>query len=191
MNPTGSHKSNPGSGKYPSGSPRSNWRTGLQICVTGVLLALSGISSETVAQTAVEKTERPDITRTVAVTFDDLPVAYSRDLSERQPITADLLELIVRNNIPAVGFVNEGKLHVPGSDHRSESEAHPDEVELLKAWVDAGLELANHTFSHDRFDETPLDEFKEDVLRGEVVTRRIMFSFSLTMSEVGRSSLSR
>ncbi len=50
----------------------------------------------------------------------------------------------------------------------------PDEVALLTAWLDAGLELGNHTYSHPNLFSTPLEEFKLDVLRGERVTKRLL-----------------
>ncbi|MBN1182095.1 MAG: hypothetical protein JXB49_07400, partial [Bacteroidales bacterium] len=45
-------------------------------------------------------------------------------------------------NIPAIGFVNEMKLfHKDGT-------IIPFQVEILKIWVNGGLELGNHTYSH-------------------------------------------
>jgi peptidoglycan/xylan/chitin deacetylase (PgdA/CDA1 family) len=43
----------------------------------------------------------------------------------------------------------------------------------LKAWLEAGLELGNHTFSHRSLHSTPLAEFQSDVLRGEKVLREL------------------
>ena len=77
--------------------------------------------------------------REVAVTFDDLP-APQGDLEDMRRITSRLLESVRRNGVPAVGFVNEGKLYRRGEvDERTE---------LLRAWLDAGMEVGNHTFSH-------------------------------------------
>jgi peptidoglycan/xylan/chitin deacetylase (PgdA/CDA1 family) len=41
-------------------------------------------------------------------------------------------------------------------------------------WFDAGLELGNHTFSHIQINSASLAEYKEDVIRGETVTRRLL-----------------
>ena len=41
-------------------------------------------------------------------------------------------------------------------------------------WVDAGHELGNHTYSHRSLNDTPLEEFEADVVRGEPVTRRLL-----------------
>ncbi|HWS90194.1 MAG TPA: polysaccharide deacetylase family protein [Pyrinomonadaceae bacterium] len=122
--------------------------------VAAALLA-AALAAQAAAQTG----------RQVAVTFDDLPAPYG-DLEDMRRVTSRLLESVRRNRVPAVGFVNEGKLHVKG-----ELEAR---IGLLRAWLDAGLELGNHTFSHINLQKAPLAEYKEDVLRGELVTRMLL-----------------
>jgi peptidoglycan/xylan/chitin deacetylase (PgdA/CDA1 family) len=103
--------------------------------------------------------------RAVAITFDDLPAPYG-DLEEMRRMTTRLLESVKRNNVPAVGFVNERKLFV-----RGEMDARTD---ILRAWLDAGLELGNHTFSHINLQRAPLEDYKDDVVRGETVTRMLL-----------------
>ena len=104
--------------------------------------------------------------RQVAVTFDDLP-ATAGDLEEMRRVTSRLLESVKRNGVPAVGFVNERKLFVA----RGQADARTG---LLRAWLDAGLELGNHTYSHINLQKVPLEEYKEDVIRGETVTRMLL-----------------
>ena len=110
--------------------------------------------------------------RTVAVTFDDLPAtsAASDDVASLAELTRQLLAAVRRHDIPAVGFVNEGKLFVEG--------APPGDVAartaLLGMWLDAGLELGNHTYSHRDLNRIPLEEFQTDVIRGEAVTRPLL-----------------
>lgn len=103
--------------------------------------------------------------REVAVTFDDLPAPYG-ELEDLRRITSRLLESVKRNGVPAVGFVNERKLY-----RRGEMDARTD---LLRAWLDAGLELGNHTFSHINLQRSPLEDYKDDVVRGETVTRMLL-----------------
>ena len=80
--------------------------------------------------------------RFIAVTIDDLPVVSTRrDLKARQEITKKLLNHITKAKIPAIGFVNENKLYV--NDKRDETQ-----IDLLRSWLNASLELGNHTFSH-------------------------------------------
>jgi peptidoglycan/xylan/chitin deacetylase (PgdA/CDA1 family) len=110
--------------------------------------------------------------RAVAVTFDDLPAvaAVADDLASLKQLTQRLLESVRKHGIPAVGFVNEGKLFA--------GNAGPSEVEgrtaLLRMWLDAGLELGNHSYSHRDLNRMSLDEFEADVIRGESVTRRLL-----------------
>ena len=127
-------------------------------CLASALL-VSALASQAAGQA------RAAARREVAVTFDDLPAPYG-DLEDMRRVTKRLLESVKRNRVPAVGFVNEGKLHVKG-----ELEAR---TALLRAWLDAGLELGNHTFSHINLQKASLEEYKEDVLRGEPVTRRLL-----------------
>ena len=110
----------------------------------------------------------PNERREVAITFDDLPVASMlQDDKSWKEITDKLLNSITTNRLPVIGFVNETKLY---ADNRLD----PDRVSLLKAWLDAGLELGNHTFSHPSLNSMPLSEFESDLLRGEEVTRGLM-----------------
>jgi peptidoglycan/xylan/chitin deacetylase (PgdA/CDA1 family) len=105
--------------------------------------------------------------RFIAVTIDDLPVVSTRkDLKTRREITTKLLNHITKAKVPAIGFVNENKLYT--NDVRDEAQ-----VDLLRQWLDAGLELGNHTFSHMSLHDNSLEKYKADILRGEIVTREI------------------
>jgi peptidoglycan/xylan/chitin deacetylase (PgdA/CDA1 family) len=104
--------------------------------------------------------------RTIAVTIDDLPAVRSRHLGAMRAITEKLLDQLARDEIPAVGFVNEAKLAVPGEESQR--------ADLLEAWLVAGHDLGNHSYSHPWLYETGLDEFKADVIRGETVTSMLL-----------------
>lgn len=106
--------------------------------------------------------------RRVAVTFDDLPAnSMYDDLAVHRGITDGLLAVLSRRGVPAIGFVNEAKLYEGGR-------LVPERVALLRAWLESGLELGNHTYSHPDLHTTPLDEYRIDVLRGERVTRQLL-----------------
>lgn len=106
--------------------------------------------------------------RTVAVTIDDLPVVSTRStLKDKQEITRNLLGHIKKAKVPAIGFVNENKLYAGEKlDER--------QVDLLRMWVDAGLELGNHTFSHRSLNRIELADYEADLLKGEIVTKRLL-----------------
>jgi peptidoglycan/xylan/chitin deacetylase (PgdA/CDA1 family) len=106
--------------------------------------------------------------REVAITFDDLPVISTlRDDKSWAEITNKLLTTFKQSKTPVVGFVNETKLY-------SNDQLDPARVALLKAWLDAGLELGNHTYSHHSLNSTPLADFESDVLRGETIMRGLV-----------------
>jgi peptidoglycan/xylan/chitin deacetylase (PgdA/CDA1 family) len=106
--------------------------------------------------------------RFVAVTIDDLPVVSTRrDLKNRQEITRKLLAHVTKAKVPAIGFVNENKLYTDGK--RDEAQ-----VDLLRAWLSAGLELGNHTFSHVNIADVPLETYKDEILKGEIITKELL-----------------
>lgn len=106
--------------------------------------------------------------RTVAITIDDLPVVSTRtDIKNRQTITRKLLEHIKKHKIPAIGFVNENKLY-------AEDERDEQQIDLLRMWLDAGLELGNHTYSHRSLNRIDLAEYEADLLKGEKITSELL-----------------
>ena len=105
----------------------------------------------------------------IAVTVDDLPVISTRkDVETRRKITAKLLKHITGAKVPAIGFVNEGKMYAAG-DVPNESQ-----VDLLRQWLDAGLELGNHTYSHRSLNNIELKDYQNDILRGEIITKKLL-----------------
>jgi peptidoglycan/xylan/chitin deacetylase (PgdA/CDA1 family) len=102
----------------------------------------------------------------VAVTFDDLPLQGrdGREVSDIFRINERLVEALEARDIPAVGFINERKLERSG---RPEAAL----VGALKLWLEAGLELGNHTYSHPDLHRVSRQAFVVDVKRGERITR--------------------
>ena len=107
--------------------------------------------------------------RLMAITIDDLPTVsvLGDDLGRAERTTRDLVAAISKTGVPAIGFVNERKLETGGTvDSRR--------VALLQQWIDAGLDLGNHSYSHPDLHLTDIAAFEADVARGEPVTRRLM-----------------
>ena len=104
--------------------------------------------------------------RAVAVTFDDLPLTRMNPKTWRQT-TAKLLASITAQRVPAIGFVNEAKLY----EHEQLDTAR---VALLQMWLEAGLELGNHSFSHPDLHRIELAAYKKDILRGEEITKQLL-----------------
>ena len=106
--------------------------------------------------------------RTIAITIDDLPVVSTRtDLKNRQEITKKILAHIANAKVPAIGFVNENKLY--SGDKRDEKQ-----VDLLRMWLDAGLELGNHTCSHLSLNTNSLADYEAEILKGETITKELL-----------------
>jgi peptidoglycan/xylan/chitin deacetylase (PgdA/CDA1 family) len=136
--------------------------------LVGILLGVLLISrSFVVAQTVPSSPSSPANQREVAITIDDLPMAGGvNDIVEIEATTKKLLASLVKHRVPAIGFVNEGNLYV-----KDETDAR---INVLRMWLDAGMTLGNHTFSHASFSRTPVQQFMDEVIRGEVVTRWLM-----------------
>lgn len=107
--------------------------------------------------------------REVAITFDDLPGVHTRgsgcDPKGLEALNRKLINSLTSHDIPALGLVVESRL----CDNKKEALSG-----LLKLWLDAGLELGNHSYSHFDLNNTPLDKYQADVIRGELTTRKLL-----------------
>jgi peptidoglycan/xylan/chitin deacetylase (PgdA/CDA1 family) len=108
--------------------------------------------------------------RQVAITIDDLPVGGATAASRWAAVTSGLLDALQAHRVPAVGFVNESKLYVG-------QKLDTTRVSLLRAWLAAGRELGNHTFSHISAHRTTLETYTADILRGERVSRPLSLEY--------------
>lgn len=90
-------------------------KTTFVILATSALLVEATLGEHLLAQTGPSSRAAH---REVAVTFDDLPAAAdslpSDDLNTLRAMTKKLLGSIWANRIPAIGFVNEERLHRQG-----------------------------------------------------------------------------
>lgn len=105
----------------------------------------------------------------IAVTMDDLPLQRIEHFEnyKYQKIFGKLVKNIKSQHIPVIGFVNESKLQVNG-------EYDIRRIILLKKWLNAGLDLGNHTFSHPSLHSIPIEKFEEEILKGETITRELL-----------------
>ena len=112
--------------------------------------------------------------RGIAITIDDLPAANSnmpgREMVE---MTTKLLGTLRDQKVPAVGFANERKLYKFGEvDER---------IKALSMWPEYGFELGNHTFHHTSLNRVTLQEWEEEVVRGETVTSMLLAQHNMKM----------
>src|SRR5688572_33349392 len=111
--------------------------------------------------------QAPPPNRRVAITIDDGPVVGEMtDLTRFQRISAGLIASLSAEKVPATIFINERQLNVPGQrDARAA---------VLDQWLDAGFDLANHTYSHPSLNKVPLWQYEDDVVRGDVIMRPLV-----------------
>jgi peptidoglycan/xylan/chitin deacetylase (PgdA/CDA1 family) len=108
----------------------------------------------------------PAQAKTVALTFDDLPVFGKFSTAEDGAAVTDrLLAGLARHHWKATGFVNEIQL---------DTADRPRRIALLQHWLDAGMDLGNHTYSHHSLSVTPVDEYIADVAHGETATAPLL-----------------
>jgi peptidoglycan/xylan/chitin deacetylase (PgdA/CDA1 family) len=123
---------------------------------------------------AVQPVQPPAGTRRVAITIDDGPVVGDmRDLGNFTRISAGLIGSLAAERVPATIFINERQLNVKGQ--------RDGRVAVLEQWLDAGFDLANHTYSHPSLNSVPLWQFQDDVIKGEVITRPLMEQYGRTL----------
>ena len=140
----------------------------------GFVPLLLALASTALAEPSAPPQAPHATARAMAVTIDDLPAppgsVVSNEPAALAALTKRLLIALGERKVPAVGFVNEGKLDVEGESPA----AREARIGLLRLWLDAGLELGNHTYSHPSLNKLPLADFEADVLRGEPVTKALL-----------------
>ncbi len=130
---------------------------------------IAGCAASIASSSAIRQASARAADRRVTITIDDGPATGSGDdLAAFRRISAGIREAFVANGVPAIMFINERQLNVAGQrDQR---------IAVLEEWLDAGLELGNHTYSHIRLRDSQLHEFCDDVIRGEVISRQLLRS---------------
>jgi peptidoglycan/xylan/chitin deacetylase (PgdA/CDA1 family) len=113
--------------------------------------------------------------RQVAITIDDLPRGGDRGPTTPEALramTARLLKPFRDGKLPVTGFVNEGRVEALGPDGLRK---------ILDLWLDAGADLGNHSYSHLNINDTPLEEYTADIVKGERVVREALAARGKTL----------
>ncbi len=117
-------------------------------------------SSHDAASPATGKVSAKPLARhpVVALTFDDLPAAGSLPPGQnRSKIAASLAaELKAIHLEGTYGFVNAVKL-----------ENDPDAQQALRTWIDAGMNIGSHTWSHLSLTGHTAEEFEDNIVKNE------------------------
>lgn len=106
----------------------------------------------------LEQAARPGPARTLALTFDDVPLQSGdpcqSGLAAR--VNRGLLTALARRKAPATAFVTGSRGCTPEQT-----------AGTLREWKQAGHVLGNHTWSHGDLNAKPAAEYQRDVLRGD------------------------
>lgn len=110
--------------------------------------------------------------RTVAITIDDLPFVTGsdapmgpQDAPAAVAANRKLLNALARHRVPVTGFVNERKVEMLGMQ---------DGTQILKSWVEHGDDLANHSYAHLDFNDLTVEQFEDQIVRGEATIIPLM-----------------
>ncbi len=94
-------------------------------------------------------------------------MAQTIPFERQKAITRRLVGTLRERRVPAVGFVNGDKLLVNGV-------VDAGRLALLRQWLEAGLQLGNHGFSHRDLHQVGVAEFQMDIARGEDPLRTLL-----------------
>ncbi len=128
--------------------------TRISVCLIAGLFALLTLTSGTALSETKKKTggKTSKPVKTIAVTFDDLPVVRVYESKERRAITRSILDALHQRKIISAGFVIGDNID--------------SDWELLAAWLEDGHVLGNHTNSHQDLHTTEPELFIRDIITG-------------------------
>src|SRR5579863_3217016 len=92
----------------------------------------------------------------VAITFDDLPQVGVLPVGEDAvSVATKLVSELKANHLEGTyGFVNADKLP-----------SRPGAPQALQIWIDAGMNIGNHTFSHSSLTTNTAEAFEQDIAK--------------------------
>ena len=106
--------------------------------------------------------------REVCITVDDLPFVsvYKKELSRGQYITENLMRTFKKFNVIVLGSVISERVFTNGI---------PDSglIEILNKWIESGMILGNHSYSHPNYNNISFEEFRKDITDGEIFFKLI------------------
>jgi peptidoglycan-N-acetylglucosamine deacetylase len=129
----------------------------------------------------------------VAITIDDAPFTQWSDatpLNVKKAANEKLLQAFKDKKVPLTLFINENTLQ--GEEAKSR-------IDILSKWLKSPLVTAgNHGYSHANFNTTSVEDFKQEVVKGEAITKRLLAKtkrqlkyFRFPYNATGKDSVSR
>jgi peptidoglycan/xylan/chitin deacetylase (PgdA/CDA1 family) len=129
----------------------------------------AGASAQSLHEPRLDTKEAPsekqplDAHPVVSITFDDLPAVGTLPSDEGYVDVAKALvsELKANGLEGTYGFVNGDKLA-----------SRPGAPEALRIWLDAGMNVGNHSWSHMRLTTNTAEAFEQDIAQNEPTLRQ-------------------
>ena len=109
----------------------------------------------------------------IALAIENLPSTDTMSLINAVDINDQILAVLEKYNIPAVGFVNESRIYV---DSNSENR-----IKILKKWLSNGLELGNQAYTNKSLNLIPDDEYHQEIIKGEKVISQLMREYKMKL----------
>jgi peptidoglycan/xylan/chitin deacetylase (PgdA/CDA1 family) len=100
--------------------------------------------------------------RKVAITIDDLPYAGGVVDTKAEVANRKLLAGLQSHHLPVTGFVIQ-----KGAESASG-------IGILKAWIELGFDLGNHTYSHPDINVLSIEQIEQEIVRGESAVGPLM-----------------
>ncbi len=135
----------------------------LTVLVAGTA-ACAGAQSLRTPRSELQEKQRgrsqPNAHPVIAITFDDLPqVGVLPAGEDAVSVATKLVSELKANHLEGTyGFVNADKLP-----------SRPGAPQALQIWVDAGMNIGNHTFSHSSLTTDTAEAFEQDIAKDEPV----------------------
>lgn len=129
----------------------------------------------------------------VAITIDDAPLTQWSDatpLNVKKAANEKLLQAFESKKIPVAIFINENTLQ--GAEEKAR-------IDILAKWLESPLVTAgNHGYSHANFATTSIEDFQQEIVKGEEITKRLLVKtkkqlkyFRFPYNATGKDSVSR
>ena len=136
---------------------------GVQLCFIEWMLPLIKMLKAHILLILLHCVQLTFAQKQVAITIDDVPntVAY-----QANGFISPLLKATDLRKAPVAIFINESKLY--------ETDSVVKNFALLETWIKRDyVTVGNHTFSHLRYSKVGFEDFKNDILKGESITRSL------------------
>lgn len=107
----------------------------------------------------------------IAITIDDVPNTRRFEFNNYRSY---LMESLDSMQIPVAIYINEGQIFKTADTTKNRA--------LLEEWSKKEyVTLGNHSYSHFRYSDTPLERFTSDVEKGEIMTRQFAQTYNKSL----------